>query len=258
MRATSLARPLAYANQKAGISLAGPVLPVLLLSCIAATHKPLRVSMYSGAAEYHSDQTLAHLKQFFEAHYDVQCTLNDVTDLHTLPGIDQLQSCDVMLVYTRRLELPPEQIEQIKKYVAAGKPVVGIRTASHAFQTWLAFDHEVLGGDYKGHVEDKLAQVTPNSAAADHPVLRRIQPFTTMGKLYTNPRLAPDVTVLLTASTGDNKQPVAWARQRAGNHGQRVFYTSLGVPEDFENPNFNKLLANAIFWAARESPELKK
>ena len=221
--------------------------------------QPVRVAMYSGATEYHSDETLAKLKDSLEHRYNVRCTLNDVTDKHTLPGADQLESCDVMLVFTRRVECPPEQVEQIKRYMESGKGVVGIRTASHAFQTWLAFDHEVLGGDYHNHVkDDKLARLTIPPAAKGHPVLAGVEPFTTMGKLYINPHLAADDTVLLDAKSDDDAEPVAWARTRAGHKDQRVFYTSLGVPADFENEHFRQMIANAIFWTAKREPEKRE
>ncbi|HEY2589507.1 MAG TPA: ThuA domain-containing protein [Tepidisphaeraceae bacterium] len=221
-------------------------------------HQPLKVAMYSGATEYHSDATLAKLKAYLEHHYNVQCTLNDVTDWHTLPGTEQLAACDVMVVFTRRVECPPEQVERIRQYMESGKGVVGIRTASHAFQTWLAFDHEVLGGDYNNHVkDDKLARLTIPAGAKDHPVLAGVEPFTTTGKLYKNPHIAADDTVLLNAKTDTDAEPVAWARIRAEHKDQRVFYTSLGVPDDFENENFRRLIVNAIFWTGKRAPEKK-
>jgi type 1 glutamine amidotransferase len=232
---------------------------LLLVACPAVkadnanppAHRSLRISMFSGSAEYQSDQTLAKLKNYLDQRYVVRCVVNDVKDIHDLPGIEQLETCDVIVVFTRRLELPPEQIAKIKKYMEAGKPVIGIRTASHAFQTWLAFDHEVLGGDYQGHaVDGLLAHIRIDQKAAAHPVLHDVDGFTTNGKLYTNPQLAEGVKLLLTADTGKNKQPVAWVRIRPGHHNQRIFYTSLGVQADFENRNFLKLLSNAIFWAA--------
>jgi type 1 glutamine amidotransferase len=222
------------------------------------THQPLKVSIFSGAAEYRSDETLARYKEYLEQHYDVQCTLNIVKDIHSLPGVEQLQTCDVIVVFVRRVEVPPEQVEQIKKYMAAGKPVVGLRTASHAFQTWLDFDHEVLGGDYHNHdKKNELAHVTIGHTAKDHPVLKGVEAFDTMGKLYRNPQVATDVTVLLTAASADDHQPVAWVRTRSEAHDQHVFYTSLGVPEDFENENFRRLVANAIFWTARVEPRIR-
>src|SRR5947209_7374918 len=152
----------------------------------ADAERQLRVAMYSGAAEYKSDQTLAQLKKSLEKNGGAQCTLNLAIDDQDLPGLDQLETCDVAVIFTRRLKLPPEKLAKVKKYMDEGKPVVGIRTASHAFETWLEFDHEVLGGDYTGHATDKLARVGINPDAKDHRVLRGVQPFTTTGKLYIN------------------------------------------------------------------------
>jgi type 1 glutamine amidotransferase len=237
------------------IGLLALVTPALAAGQNNAHDLPVNVSIYSGATEYHSDQTLATFKSYLEKNYNVRCILNDVTDWHTLPGIEQLQSCDVMLIFTRRVELSPDQLEKVKRFMESGKGVVGIRTASHAFQTWLAFDHEVLGGDYKNHVkDDKLARLAIPPASIDHPILAGVEPFTTMGKLYKNPHIASDDTVLLTAKSEDDAEPVAWARVRSDHHDQRVFYTSLGVPEDFENEHFRRMIANAIFWTAGRQP----
>ena len=234
-----------------------------VLICLAAVagqaqednRSRLKVSMFSGAAEYHSDESLPKLKDYLEKNFDARCIVNDVKDIHDLPGVDQLDTCDVIVIFTRRVELPPDQLAKVKRYMDAGKPVVGIRTASHAFQTWLAFDKEVLGGDYHNHVkDDKPAQITFDEKAKDHPVLAGVEPFTTNGKLYKNPEIAKDDTVLLRATTDETTEPVAWARVRPDHHDQRVFYTSLGVPADFENENFRRLLANAIFWTAGRTP----
>jgi type 1 glutamine amidotransferase len=216
----------------------------------ANADRPLRIAMYSGAAEYKSDQSLARLKEWLEKDERAKCTLNLAADDQDLPGLDQLETSDVAVIFTRRIKLPPEKLAKVRKYMDSGKPVVGIRTASHAIQTWLEFDHEVLGGDYTGHAADKIARMSISPEAKDHSVLAGVQPFTTTGKLYTNAHPAKDITVLLTATTDDNTQPVAWVRTRADHHDQRIFYTSLGTPEDFQNVNFRRLLTNAVFWAA--------
>lgn len=95
--------------------------------------RPLRVSIFSGATEYNSDQTLAAFAKYLESHENVRCTLNLMKDIHDFPGIDQLDSCDVMVLYVRRMQLPRDQIERIQKYFESGKPVVGIRTAATHF-----------------------------------------------------------------------------------------------------------------------------
>jgi type 1 glutamine amidotransferase len=78
-----------------------------------------------------------------------------------------------------------------------------------------------------------------------------VKPFGTPGKLYKNPSLAADVTLLLTGIAPGKQEPVAWVRERPGG---RVFYTSLGVPEDFTDADFLHLMANAVFWTARREP----
>ena len=123
-------------------------------------------------------------------------------------------------------------------------------SASHGFQNWLEMDRLVFGGNYKNHTKQGVpADVT--LSATGHPVLAGVKPFRTTGGLYKNPDLAKDVTVLLTASTGTDAEPVAWVRERKlDGKTQRVFYTSLGTPDDFRDPNFVRLLANAVAWAA--------
>jgi type 1 glutamine amidotransferase len=204
--------------------------------------------MWSGSAEYKSNETLPVLKAHLEKQLGATCTIHEVPKANdALPGIDDLEACDVAVIFVKRVKLPPDQLAKVKRYVDAGRPVVGLRTASHAFQTWLAFDPAVLGGDYKGHEKRDLpAAVTrrrPAHKAAGHPVLAGVPAFATPGKLYHNPKLATDATVLLTADNGQTKQPVAWVRD---HNGGRVFYTSLGVPDDFKDPAFVKLLTNAV------------
>jgi type 1 glutamine amidotransferase len=82
--------------------------------------------------------------------------------------------------------------------------------------------------------------------------LAGVKPFRTTGGLYKNPELAKGTTVLLTATTGKETEPVVWVRDRPldGGKTQRVFYTSLGTPEDFAEPAFLRLLTNGVQWAA--------
>ena len=110
-------------------------------------------------------------------------------------GLEEIADADILLVSVRRRTPPKEQLEAIRRHVAAGKPVVGIRTASHAFQPWLEFDQTILGGSYGGHHKDRLAQVKVAENAAKHPVLVDVEPFATNGKLYKNPKLAVDARV---------------------------------------------------------------
>lgn len=227
---------------------------LLLLSQMvlpAADAPPLRVVMFSGSKEYNSNESLDEFKKLLEEKHHCQCVVNVVEEKGTkLNGIEGLETADVALFFTRRVNLSEDQLAKVKAFIAAGKGVVGVRTASHGFQTWLEFDPQVLGGSYNNHyMKDLPAEVTIEEKAKDHPILAGVKPFSTMSKLYKNAKLAEDVTLLLRSKTESYAEPAAWAREaKAGVHG-RVFYTSLGGPNDFENPQFRQMLANAVRWA---------
>ena len=222
----------------------------IISATISAAGTPLKVCLVSASAEYKSDESLAAFQEHLERNFNAICTRAFGRDKgNDLPGLETLDSADVMVLFTRRVILGPEQMARVRKFLDAGKPLVGIRTASHAFENWVpnvkALDAEVLGGSYAGHY-DKDEPAALEFKQPEHPILKGIAPFTTSGKLYKNAQLAPDVTVLIMASTPTHREPVAWTRTRRG----RVFYTSLGVPEDFKIEPFRQMLAQAVFWAA--------
>ncbi|HYH68121.1 MAG TPA: PVC-type heme-binding CxxCH protein [Urbifossiella sp.] len=211
----------------------------------------LRVVLVSGSLEYKSDESLAAFAKHLEATYPVACvTVKAKAEKDTtLPGLEALDKADVAVFFTRRLKLEGADLERVQKYVASGKPVVGVRTASHGFQNWLQMDADVFGGDYKGHFgAGVVADITPEKAARNHAILKGVAAFKSNGSLYKNAAVAQDVTVLLRGAIPKQDEPVAWLRER-GN--QRVFYTSLGHPDDFRDPNFVRLLVNALAWTSR-------
>ena len=93
-------------------------------------------------------------------------------DEHKFPDLEKIAACDVLFVFFKRMELKDEQLDFFKKFVTSGKPIVAVRTASHAVQTSLAFDREVLGGNYQGHYPVGLdCSVKPCAGAEKHPIL---------------------------------------------------------------------------------------
>jgi nicotinamidase-related amidase/type 1 glutamine amidotransferase len=185
-------------------------------------------------------------------------------DPNALPGLEVLDDADVALVSVRRRPLPAEQMEVVRRYVASGKPLVGLRTASHAFALregekrpegtaeWPGFDREVLGCNYAMHHAKGLkTTVTVAAGAQKHPILAGVKgEFTSVGALYKSQPLAEGATPLLTGQAEGVPvgEPVAWTWTRKG--GGRVFYTSLGHPDDFKDESFTALLRNGILWAA--------
>ncbi|MDB5312275.1 MAG: hypothetical protein JWO38_6477 [Gemmataceae bacterium] len=211
--------------------------------------KKLRVCLVSGSFEYKSDESLAGFAKYLEAAYPVECTRAFARTEKEIGGLETLETADVAVFFTRRLKIPPADLERVKKFVQSGKPVIGIRTASHGFQDWLEMDTLVFGGDYKNHYgAGPACAVTVAAAAKDHPVLKGVVDFKSNGSLYKNPNVAADVTVLLKGSIPDQSEPVAWVREKDG---RRVFYTSLGHPDDFKNETFTRLLVNALAWTTK-------
>jgi type 1 glutamine amidotransferase len=210
---------------------------------------PLKVGLVSGSLEYESNKTLPILEKRLEKK-GVVClrAFIEGKDESHLPGLEQLDKCDVMVLFTRRLKLTGEDLDRFKKYCLAGRPIVGIRTASHAVQTWLDLDKEVLGGNYTNHYGKGTTQVHLAKMDNTHPVLAGVMPFETPGSLYKNEGIAKDCEVLLTGTNDSATMPVAWTRTYKN---ARIFYTSLGAQADFENESFLRLLENAVFWTTK-------
>jgi type 1 glutamine amidotransferase len=181
--------------------------------------------------------------------------------------ISELVDADVLLVSVRRRTPPKAELDLIRRHIAAGRPVVGIRTASHAFAMnakqkmspggadWPEWDAEILGGHYTGHY-DSGPITTVKAADAAHPILEGVTlPFTSEATLYKTSPLQPGAHTLLTGTIeGQPAEPLAWTFTHRG--GGRVFYTSLGHKTDLSNPSFARLLKNGIIWAA-SGPEKK-
>lgn len=225
-------------------------------------NSPVRIHMLSGSQEYQSDVSLPKwAKQLAAQGY--QCTIATSMDEQSR---ENLAAADLLVVFCKRWQLPEEELEAIKDYIASGRPILGIRTASHAFQTYLKFDNEVLGGTYSGHSGTVEADAARVEANLSHPVLNSItKDWKWTGKIYYNhatgggkqgspkTEFAQDAAVLVRLKHGEIDTPGVWVRELKG--GQRVFYTSMGYTNDFEDPTFMRLLDNAVKWCLNRSDQ---
>jgi len=210
---------------------------------------PIKIHFISGAREYKSEESLKKFIPWLEKHHDVKCTVSWGHDgIDKLPNLEALADADVMFVFARRMKLVEPQMKLIRAHWEKGKPIVGIRTASHAFQKADndVFDRQVMGGNYKGHFSNELVKVS--HLVKDHPVLDGVKSFSS-GKLYKAGSLAKSTTVLQQGDIGTDRQNVTWVNTWKGG---RMFYTSLGIPDDFKNKDFKQMLVNAIYWTVRQ------
>ncbi|MDQ8199850.1 ThuA domain-containing protein [Pelagicoccus enzymogenes] len=222
---------------------------IVLSSACFGFGEPLRLHLLSGSEEYQSEKSLSVWAERLQELYGVQCTFSLGTDkVDTVDGLEAMDEADVLVVFCRRWILQGEEAQRIVDWCEQGKPVLAIRTGSHAFEFYKEFDSKILGGDYSGHgpAEDGIRIEIVDASRTD-PILYQLSSWSRPGKLYRNPNIASDVQVLLTAKSPNEEAPVAWKRI---NGEQRVFYTSLGVPEDFRNERFLGMLDRALFWVA--------
>ena len=181
---------------------------------------------------------------------------------HNMENLQILEDAGLAVIFMRRRALEAEKMVLIKDYVANGRPVLGIRTASHALDAnaniprensgdppellaqWKEFDKEVLGGNYQGHY-GRLSTGTDVfivPGMEGHPLLKGVeQKFNSLSWLYKNRPLRSDkIQVLLLGSNPDvPDEPVLWINNN-------VVYTSLGHWDDWKNESFHNLMLNTV------------
>jgi len=231
----------------------------------AAVAAPPHVVFLIGEREYKTEETLPKFaRDELIGKLKFRCTFvhADPKDGNSFPGIEAIETADLVILSVRRRSLKVADLARVRKHLAAGRPLVGVRTASHAFHTkgkhprghaeWQEFDPEVLGGHYVGHHGNKLvATVATLPSAAKHPILAGVstKPFDVGGSLYrVNPLKKACVPLLSGRVEGAPVEPVAWTHSYRGG---RIFYTSLGHPKDFQLPAFQRLLRNAVLWSLK-------
>ncbi|WP_413803721.1 ThuA domain-containing protein [Streptomyces iranensis] len=225
------------------------------------------IVILAGEGEYGSHRTMAAYADDVGAelpgakvHYRVPDVLDDHPDFpaSSFGDLGVLADADLLVIYTRFRILPDEQMVQLSDYVRRGGNVLGLRTATHAFHypddsPWArwndGFGRDVLGSPWVSH-HGHSSRTAVTRVPGEHPVLAGIPDrFTSRSWLY-RVRPQPDCRPLLhgepvDAENAPTPSQVAWVRERPQG---RVFYTSLGHPDDFALEAFRGLLVNATRW----------
>jgi hypothetical protein len=166
-----------------------------------------RIVFVTGDDEYKSEETMPMMARILAEKHGFDCrvlfAINKATGVidtnqrDHIPGLEALEQADLMVIFTRFRALPDEQMKPIADYLAKGKPVIGFRTATHAFAfprdaqtsfakyTWNyagedfrgGFGRQVLGQTWVNHWGNHGKQSTRGvfaPGAAGHPILRGI------------------------------------------------------------------------------------
>ncbi|MBZ5626370.1 MAG: ThuA domain-containing protein [Acidobacteriia bacterium] len=281
-----------------------------LLACAAAAADRLviqgrngpgkgkRIVLVSGDEEYRSEQALPQLARILSQRHGFDCTVLFAIDpkdgtinpnqSDNIPGLEALDSADLMVLFTRFRNLSDPQMKHLVDYVESGRPVVAMRTATHAFDlkssttyqrySWNSkewdggFGRQVLGETWIDHHGRHAVQSSRGIVVKGqerHPILRGIP----SGAIWVptdvyrvrlplpdgvEPLVLGEVLKGMNPSDepvagkqNDPMMPVAWTRTYIGAQGKpaRIFTTTMGSAQDLLNDGFRRLLVNACYWA---------
>ncbi len=243
--------------------------------------------------EYKSEEALPELGRILAKHHGFKCTVLFGIDpttgeikpgMSNIPGMDALKTADLCVIFTRFQDLPADQMQPFVDYLERGGPVVGLRTATHAFKIakdspFVKYDFQNKSADYVGGFgrqvlgETWVGHYGPNHKSstrldlvaekASHPILTGVKNvWAEIGAYNANPIEGSEILVMAQPLNGmeqsspvdETKKPMpgAWVRTYKSASGKegRVFASTYGASGDLLNDGFRRMLVNACFWAA--------
>jgi hypothetical protein len=251
----------------------------------------------AGDEEYRSEEGLPMMARILAERHGFKCTVLfsvnpkdgtiDPIVLNNTPGMETLASADLCFMKLRFRELPDDQMKHFVDYVNSGKPIIGLRTSTHAFayqknkqspyakydwqnKEWPGgFGQQVLGETWVNHHGDHGKESTRgvvNETLKDHPILKGVTDIWGPTDVYTVAHLPKDASVLVWGQvlTGMKPSdppvqgpkntpmmPLAWVRNHQGETGKtsKIFTTTMGAAVDLESEGLRRLLVNACYWA---------
>jgi hypothetical protein len=256
------------------------------------------IVLLSGDEEYRSEEGLPMLAKVLAERHGFKCTVLfainpasgaiEPTVLDNIPGLETLDTADVCLMALRFRELPHAQMKHFVDYLDAGKPIIALRTSTHAFQynrdkqdpyakyDWRnrdwpgGFGQQVLGETWVNHHGNHGHESTRgilDDALKDHPVLRGVADIWGPTDVYAVAHLPADAKVLVRGQVlsgmkpsdppvagpkNNPMMPLVWVRDYTGPSAKtsRILTTTMGAAVDLENPGLRRLLVNACYWCA--------
>jgi len=237
------------------------------------------------------------LAQILAARHGFKCTVLfainpadgtiDPLTLTNMPGMAALDAADLCVMGLRFRELPDAQMKHFVDYLNAGRPIIALRTSTHAFKyevnkaspyakydwhstVWPGgFGRQVLGETWVAHHGNHGRESTRgviHEAFKGHPVLRGVADLWGPTDVYAITQLPSDAQVLVWGQvlTGMKPEdppvagpknspmmPLVWIRNYTGENGRtaKVLTTTMGAAVDLENEGLRRLLINAAYWA---------
>jgi len=255
-----------------------------------------QIVLLSGDEEYRSEEGLPQLAKILADRHGFKCTvlfsINPDTgaidpNYHgNEPGMEALDHADAIIMLLRFREWPAAQMKHFVDAYLAGKPIIALRTSTHAFsyadnstspyhrfswnnKTWPGgFGRQVLGETWVSHHGEHKKEATRGiiePSAKDDPILRGVNDIFVTTDVYTaNP--PPDVKILVRGQVlsgmqpnnppvagpkNNPMQPIVWTRQYVNEAGKtnKILCTTMGAATDLLNEDLRRLLVNSVYWS---------
>jgi hypothetical protein len=268
--------------------------PPLVYEGVQGPGKGKHIVFLAGDEEYRSEEALPMMAKILAVRHGFRCTVlfsldpdGTISPLATtnLPGMEVLRTADLCFMKLRFRDLPDDQMVHFVDYVNSGKPLIALRTSTHAFaykknpdskyakydwrsKEWPGgFGQQVLGETWINHHGDHNKQSTRgivNTNAAANPILRGVQDIWGPSDVYGVIHLPENAQVLVWGQVlagmkpedapvdgPKNKpmMPLVWLRDYKGETGKtsRVLTSTIGAAVDLQSEDLRRLLVNACY-----------
>lgn len=252
------------------------------------------IVMISGDEEYRSEEALPMLGKILAEKHGFKVTVLfainpdtgeiDPNNQTHIPGMSKLATADLMVLFTRFRELPDSDMEHFTAYMKAGKPIIGIRTSTHAFNykrnkdsqyaefdfgsdTWKGgFGQQVLGEtwiNHHGHHGSESTRGLIDGMNKEHPILKGVKDIWGDTDVYGVRNLPSAAKTLvhgltlngMTPDASPNYEkslmPLIWTHSYDGKYGKinKILCSTIGAATDLESADLRRLFVNACYWA---------
>ncbi len=256
----------------------------------AGPGKGKHIVMLSGDEEYRSEEGLPQLGKILSQRHGFKCTVLFSQDADetinpnnsgNVPGMHLLNSAELVINQFRFRELPDADMKHFVDYMNSGKPMIVVRTATHAFNyeknkkspyakfTWTAkdggFGGVTVGETWTFHHGNHGSEATRglvDGKLRDHPILRGVNDVFGPTDVYgVKSDFPADALVLMQGQVlvgmnpGDAPNlkkaimPMVWLRDVKNENGKtsRYLCSTIGAATDLENEDLRRLFVNACY-----------
>ncbi len=253
-----------------------------------------QIVFVTGDEEYRSEESMPQLAKILSVHHGFKCTVlfainkdsGEIDPITTdnIPGLEALDDADLMVLFTRFRNLPDDQMKRVIDYTNSGRPIVALRTATHAFNfsknknsPYAKYSYNT-GGDFKGgygrqvlgetwinhygHHQKESTRGLIAEGMQDCPIVKGVEDIWGPSDVYgittlhgdCKPVIMGQVLTGMNPTDGPNTEkklvPVAWTKTYTGETGKtsRIFTTTMGHGGDLKSEGFRRLMVNACYW----------